>query len=84
LSGSLSSLLNDRAHVSHDEAVLQELAKPLRYQRTSVTLNGFTRLGLVELTRKRTPKNLNHVMCEPWPNCQGRGSLKTAQTICYE
>jgi ribonuclease G len=24
------------------------------------------------------------VLCEPCPTCQGRGEIKTAQTICYE
>ena len=47
-------------------------------------MNGFTQLGLVEMTRKRTRESLAHVLCEPCPTCQGRGELKTAQTICYE
>ena len=74
----------DMALESHREAVLQELAKALGFDRTRVTLNGFTSLGLVELTRKRTRENLNHVLCETCPTCQGRGHLKTAQTVCYE
>lgn len=68
----------------HQQAVLQELAKALSYDRTRVTLNGFTSLGLIELTRKRSRESLKHLLCEPCPNCQGKGSLKTAQTICYE
>lgn len=68
----------------HQNAVLQELAKALSYDRTRVTLNGFTSLGLVELTRKRTRESLKQVLCEPCPTCQGRGHLKTVQTICYE
>ena len=47
-------------------------------------MNGFTQLGLVEMTRKRTRESLAHVLCEPCPTCQGRGEIKTAQTICYE
>ncbi len=66
----------DMALESHREAVLQELAKALGFDRTRVTLNGFTSLGLVELTRKRTRENLNHVLCETCPTCQGRGHLK--------
>ena len=74
----------DMNQPEHREAVLQELAKALSFDRTRVTLNGFTSLGLVELTRKRTRENLNHVLCEACPVCQGRGHLKTAQTVCYE
>src|SRR5258706_11273408 len=68
----------------HKNAVLNELRKALSNDRTHMTVNGFTHLGLVEMTRKRTRESLAHVLCEPCPVCQGRGELKTAQTICYE
>ena len=68
----------------HREAVLTELARALARDRTRVTLNGFTSLGLVEITRKRTRESLAHVLCESCPTCQGRGEIKTAQTVCYE
>lgn len=74
----------DMAQEVHREAVLQELAKALSFDRTRVTLNGFTSLGLVELTRKRSRENLSQILCEPCPSCQGRGRLKTPQTVCYE
>jgi ribonuclease G len=36
------------------------------------------------MTRKRTRESLAHVLCQPCPTCQGRGEVKTAQTVCYE
>lgn len=74
----------DMIQEEHRDAVLQELAKALSLDRTRVTLNGFTSLGLVELTRKRSRESLKQVLCEPCPTCSGRGSLKTTQTLCYE
>ena len=68
----------------HREAVLAELKKALAKDRTRMTVNGFTQLGLVEMTRKRTRESLAHVLCEPCPVCAGRGELKTARTVCYE
>ena len=68
----------------HREAVLGELRKALVLDRTRITVNGFTQLGLVEMTRKRTRESLAHILCEPCPTCHGRGEVKTAQTICYE
>jgi ribonuclease G len=38
----------------------------------------------VEMTRKRTRESLAHVLCEPCSMCQGRGEIKTPQTVCYE
>ena len=36
------------------------------------------------MTRKRTRESLEHLMCESCPTCQGRGFVKTAETVCYE
>jgi ribonuclease G len=74
----------DMENADHRAAVLAELAKALEKDRTRLTVNGFTQLGLVEMTRKRTRESLAHVLCEPCPMCHGRGELKTAQTVCYE
>jgi len=68
----------------HRAAVLEEFRKALARDRTRMTVNGFTQLGLVEMTRKRTRESLAHVLCEPCPVCTGRGEVKAARTICYE
>ena len=68
----------------HKSAVLAEFNKALARDHTRLTVNGFTALGLVEMTRKRTRESLAHVLCEVCPTCQGRGEVKTARTVCYE
>jgi ribonuclease G len=74
----------DMESEEHRGAVLEELKRALARDRTRITVNGFTALGLVELTRKRTRESLAHVLCEPCPTCAGRGEVKTARTVCYE
>jgi ribonuclease G len=74
----------DMENDAHRDSVLTEFKKALSVDRTRVTVNGFTSLGLVEMTRKRTRESLAHTLCEPCPLCQGRGEVKTAQTVCYE
>ena len=68
----------------HRAAVLAEFRRALARDRTRVTVSGFTTLGLVEMTRKRTRESLAHVLCEPCAACGGRGEVKTARTVCYE
>ena len=68
----------------HRDAVLEEFRKALARDHTRTTMSGFSALGLVEMTRKRTRESLAHILCEPCPTCQGRGEVKTAQTVCYE
>jgi ribonuclease G len=74
----------DMENSTHRESVLTELRKALALDRTRITVNGFTSLGLIEMTRKRTRESLAHTLCEQCPTCQGRGEVKTAQTVCYE
>lgn len=74
----------DMDTLEHRDAVLEEFKKALSRDHTRISVNGFSSLGLLEMTRKRTRESLAHVLCEPCPVCHGRGELKTAQTICYE
>ena len=74
----------DMENGDHRAAVLAEFNKALARDRTKMTVNGFTQLGLVEMTRKRTRESLEHVLCEPCATCKGRGAVKTARTVCYE
>ena len=74
----------DMENEEHKAAVLSELNKALSRDRTKLSVSGFSALGLVEVTRKRTRESLAHVLCEPCPACNGKGQVKTARTICYE
>ncbi len=74
----------DMENSEHRNAVLTEFKKALLRDRTRMTVSGFTALGLIEMTRKRTRESLAHILCESCPTCQGRGEVRTAQTMCYE
>tara|TARA_Y100001936_G_scaffold146000_2_gene142368 strand:+ start:8668 stop:10125 length:1458 start_codon:yes stop_codon:yes gene_type:complete len=74
----------DMENEEHKSSVLAEFKKSLLKDKTRMTVDGFTELGLVEMTRKRTRESLAHVLCESCSVCQGRGELRTAQTVCYE
>ena len=72
-------------HMSeHQTAVLAELRKSLSLDRMKTTVHPFSNLGLVEMTRKRTRESIAHQLCESCPICDGKGEIKTAQTVCYE
>lgn len=74
----------DMESPEHRAAVLAELDRALSRDHTRISVNGFTQLGLVELTRKRTRESLAQILCEPCPTCGGRGVVKSAQTVAYE
>ncbi len=74
----------DMENLEHRASVLAEFQKALARDHTRLSISGFTQLGLVEMTRKRTRESLAHVLCETCSTCSGRGQLKTARTVCYE
>jgi len=74
----------DMAREDHRDAVLAEFRKQLARDRVKTTAGGFSQLGLVEMTRKRTRESLAHMLCEPCPACDGKGILKTARSVCYD
>ncbi len=68
----------------HRRQVLRALEKNLERDHAKTHISEVSSLGLVEMTRKRTRESLEHVLCETCSICNGRGSLMTAETVCYE
>ena len=64
--------------------VLAEFKKQLARDRVKTMAGGFSSLGLLEMTRKRTRESLAHMLCEPCPSCQGKGIVKTPRTVAYD
>ncbi|WP_075187302.1 ribonuclease G [Teredinibacter haidensis] len=74
----------DMKDLEHQRQVHRTLEKNLEKDRAKTSITGVSELGLVEMTRKRTRESLGQILCESCPVCAGRGSLKSAETICYE
>ncbi len=74
----------DMEDAEHRRQVLRQLEKSLANDHTRSTVHEFSPLNLVEMTRKRTTESLERQLCEPCPTCNGRGSIKTSETVCYE
>ncbi len=74
----------DMTNSDHKAQVMKAFERHLEKDRAKNQITPLSPLGLVEMTRKRTRDSLAHVLCEPCPLCEGRGAIKTAETVCYE
>lgn len=63
----------DMNNEDHRRRVLHSLEQALSKDRVKTSINGFSPLGLVEMTRKRTRESVEHVLCNECPTCHGRG-----------
>jgi len=74
----------DMLDAEHQRQVMRTLEKGLEKDPARTVISGLSELGLVEMTRKRTRESLGQLLCSPCPVCDGRGRLRTPETICYE
>jgi ribonuclease G len=74
----------DMVREDHREAVLGEFRKQIGRDRVKTMVGGFSQLGLVEMTRKRTRESLAQMLTESCPACDGKGRVKTPRSVCYD
>jgi len=74
----------DMQEEEHRKQVRQALEKALEGDHAKTHISSVSPLGLVEMTRKRTRESLEHILCMACPMCEGRGFVKTNETVCLE
>ena len=74
----------DMQDAVHRRQVIEALQSGLASDRAQTHVASLSTLGLVEMTRKRTRESLEHLLCQPCVSCDGRGFVRTAETVCHE
>ncbi|HSW13029.1 MAG TPA: ribonuclease G [Solimonas sp.] len=74
----------DMKSEDHRAQVVRALERALAADHARTQIYPFSPLGLIEMTRKRTRDSLGHILCEPCSACEGRGAVKTVETVCHE
>jgi ribonuclease G len=79
-------VLIDFINMSHEQdrkRVIQVLETALKSDRSRWDVHGFTRLGILELTRKKIKPDLMYSMTESCPVCGGTGRALSAETMAF-
>lgn len=74
----------DMVNEEHKRQVLRTLEKGQQSDRVKCNVTQISELGLVEMTRKRAYGSLLKMICEPCEVCDGRGFIKSAESVCLE
>jgi ribonuclease G len=74
----------DMSDEEHRRQLLLALERALERDPVKTSISEISALGLVEMTRKRTTESLERRLCEPCPQCEGRGSIKSRETVYLE
>lgn len=71
----------DMDRPEHQKAVLARLEEELKKDHTKTNVLGLTRLGLVEMTRKRIGQGVENVLYSECPYCEGRGRVLSPESM---
>ncbi len=74
----------DMEKLENRQKVFCALQEAMKKDRTRSTISQITELGLIQMTRKRVRESLLRTLLEPCPYCEGRGTIKSVTTLCYE
>ena len=75
--------LIDMVEEEHRTEVFQALERELRKDRSKNKVLSISEFGLVEITRKRSRANLERLLTQTCPYCEGSGRIKSVATICF-
>lgn len=74
----------DMEEEGHRQRVMDVFEKSMASDHARHQIMPVSPLGLVEMTRKRTRRSLQQILCEGCPNCAGQGFVMTAASVCFE
>lgn len=74
----------DMEELENREKVFAAFNDAMKRDRAKNTIFNISELGLIQMTRKRIRESIGRILCEPCPYCEGKGFVKSPQTLCYE
>ncbi|MFJ7744215.1 Rne/Rng family ribonuclease [Peribacillus sp. NPDC097295] len=67
----------------HKLEIINLVKKEAARDEMRVKVVGFTELGILQVTRKRTSPALSETMLVPCPICNGNGKIESAETVAF-
>jgi len=74
----------DMAEQASKDEVVRVLEAELQKDRAKSRMLQISEFGLVEITRQRTRRSLERVLCRPCHACSGFGRLKSPETLLWD
>lgn len=74
----------DMDKLENREKVFNAFTEAMKKDRAKNTIFHISELGLIQMTRKRVRESLGRTLCTTCPYCEGKGFVKSPDTLCYE
>ncbi len=67
----------------HEQEIIEIVKKEAVRDEKRIQVIGFTELGILQMTRKRTSPSLSEMMTVPCPVCSGSGKIESPETVAF-
>lgn len=67
----------------HKQEIIDLIKKEAARDEMRIQVVGFTELGILQVTRKRTSPSLSETMTVPCPVCSGKGKIESPETVAF-
>lgn len=84
LSGMILIDFIDMKEKEDEERILEKMRAALTPDEKRTHIAGFTSLGILQLTRKRTNRSLSELLTAPCPACNGTGRVLSVETVAFQ
>ena len=74
----------DMEKLENREKLFNAFTEAMKKDRAKNTILHISELGLIQMTRKRVRENLGRTLCTTCPYCEGKGFVKSPDTLSYE
>jgi len=74
----------DMDRMENREKLFNAFSEAMKRDRAKNTILHISELGLIQMTRKRVRESLGRTLCTTCPYCEGKGFVKSPDTLSYE
>lgn len=67
----------------HEQEIIEIVKKEAVRDEKRIQVIGFTELGILQMTRKRTSPSLSEMTTVPCPVCSGSGKIESPETVAF-
>lgn len=74
----------DMKKQENKDLIIKSIQSAFEEEACNVTVHGFTKLGILEMSRKRAGRSLTKLLTEACPYCTGKGYVKSSSFFLFE
>ena len=74
----------DMEKIENKELIIKNMRSTFGDEACNINIHGFTKLGILEMSRRKVGKSITKILTEACPYCHGKGYIKASNYFLFE